>query len=237
MSTEIFPLHTHIVGSPVFGFQRLLWRSIWRTMAFRPSVTWPSGQVAFIAMETFFVPSNWTPHWLLSINCISFGSQNLNFGHRPNAFLRAGIFGIKVIVWMLREQVCTRNKVVRGYTWRAKWNELYFASTLKFWYYNNFNCFLYFVCFVVVFVCFLFVFLVFFSRTSRAKNTLKLYIQERRKMCHAIDILRLWRYEFYLTFHQVILIDFKTNNKHAKISARSSAEDKSINPKQCRKLK
>ena len=28
MSSEIFLLHTHIVGSPVFGFQSLLWISI-----------------------------------------------------------------------------------------------------------------------------------------------------------------------------------------------------------------
>ena len=87
-------------------------------MALRPSVTLPSGQVAFISMDTFFVPSNWTPHCLLSTNCISFGSQNLTIGHWPSAFLRAGIFGIKVIVWMLREQVCIRNKVVLGYTCR-----------------------------------------------------------------------------------------------------------------------
>lgn len=191
MSSEIFPLHTHIVGSPVFGFQSLLWTFSWGTMAFRPSVTWPSGQVALIAMETFFVPSSWTPHWLLSTNCISFGSQNSTIGHWSNSFLRAGIFGIKVIVWMLREQVCTRNKVVLGYTWGAKWNK----------YYNHFTCFLYF-----------FRLFVFFSITFRAKNTFKLYIQERRKMCHTIDILRLLRYEFYLTFHQVILIDLKKNN-------------------------
>ena len=70
----------------------------------------------------------------------------------------------------------------------------------KFLSYNNFTCFLYFVCLFV------------FYRTLRAKYTFKLYIQERRKMCHTIDILRLWRYEFYLTFHQVILIDLKTNN-------------------------
>lgn len=132
MSSEIFPLHTHIVGSPVFECQSVLWSSIWGTMAFRPSVTWPSGQVALIAMETFFVPSSWTPHWLLSTNCISFGNKNLTIGQSPFAFLRAGIFGIKVIVWMLREQVCTCNcnKVVRGYTWGAKWNKLYLTSTL-----------------------------------------------------------------------------------------------------------
>ena len=129
MSSEIFPLHTHIVGSPVCGCQSLLWTFIWGTMAFRPSVTWPSGQVALIAMETFFVPSSWTLHWFLSTNCISFGSQNSTIG-QPSAFLRAGIFGIKVIVWMLREQVCTRNKVVLGYTWGAKWNKLYLTSTL-----------------------------------------------------------------------------------------------------------
>lgn len=123
MSTEIFLLHTHIVGSPVFGCQSLLWISIWGTMAFRPSVTWPSGQVAFIFMDTLFVPSNWTSHCLLSINCISIGSQNLTFGHLPSAFLRAGIFGVKVIVWMLREQVCIRNKVVLGYTCREQ-NEM-----------------------------------------------------------------------------------------------------------------
>lgn len=67
------------------------------------------------------MPSNCTPHCLLSTNCISLGSQNLTIGHRPSLFLRAGILGVKVIVWMLREQIFTRNEV--GYTWREQ-NEM-----------------------------------------------------------------------------------------------------------------
>ena len=179
-------------------------------MAFRPSVTWPSGQVAFIAMDTFFVPSNWTPHCLLSTNCISLGSQSLTIGHWPCAFLRAGIFGIKVIVWMLREQVCNRNKVVLGYTCREqKWNEMYFVSILKFWYNNNSSFF-------------------FSSRIPKAKNIFKLYIQ-----AGATQVGPYTRYPKNVTLRVLFHIssssfDFKTNNTHAKISARSMAENQSI---------
>ena len=164
-------------------------------MAFRPSVTWPSGQVAFIAMDTFFVPSNWTPHCLLSTNCISLGSQSLTIGHWPCAFLRAGIFGIKVIVWMLREQVCNRNKVVLGYTCREqKWNEMYFVSILKFWYNNNSSF--------------------FFPLESLKPRTFSSFTSKlgRRKLGHTLGILRMWRYEFYFTFHQVVLISKLTTH-------------------------
>ena len=43
-------------------------------------------------------------------------------------------------------------------------------------------------------------------------------------MCHTIDILKLCSYEFYLTFYQVILVDFKTSNTHAKISSAESKQ-------------